>query len=264
MPPFHEQMVNAGLTTILSRQVPVLDVALTGLADAGGWHKKTGSRLAPTPAAFHGEPHGKRTGRRQTIPSHTDQSDDMVWVGGHDLTRPGCRPWFRRHRALHPLLSTAHDFLRMLHDAPADAGKAATLDTYFTVMAESGLSASTFTVRVVASTRALVTASVLAAWCAFTGAPHGSAPGPTLDLRDAAGAQALSGWRSPIIRKKCGGPGDRPGETRSHAAAERRGQGRAAAERSGYATRGVHLWPSRLDAVPAGSRMPRNSKGPDG
>jgi citrate synthase len=85
-----------------------------------------------------------------------------------------------------PSLTTAADFLRMLHGSPPDAARAAALDTYFTVMAESGLSASAFTARVVASTRASLAASVLAAWCAFTGALHGGAPGPTLDLLEAA------------------------------------------------------------------------------
>jgi citrate synthase len=70
-----------------------------------------------------------------------------------------------------PALSTAADLLRMLHGTASDPANAAALDTYFTVMAESGLSAS-----------------VVAAWCAFTGALHGGAPGPTLDLLDAAEA----------------------------------------------------------------------------
>ena len=53
-----------------------------------------------------------------------------------------------------PLLTTAADLLRMLHGTEPDGAKVAALDTYFTVMAESGLSASSFAARVVASTRA--------------------------------------------------------------------------------------------------------------
>jgi citrate synthase len=87
-----------------------------------------------------------------------------------------------------PALSTAADLLRMLHGTASDPANAAALDTYFTVMAESGLSASAFTARIVASTGASLSASVVAAWCAFTGALHGGAPGPTLDLLDAAEA----------------------------------------------------------------------------
>jgi citrate synthase len=100
-----------------------------------------------------------------------------------------------------PALGTAGDLLRMLRGAPPDAAKIAALDTYFTVMAESGLSASAFTARVVASTRASLAASALAAWCAFTGALHGGAPGPTLDLLDAAEAVAdLEPWLEARLR----------------------------------------------------------------
>lgn len=100
-----------------------------------------------------------------------------------------------------PALGTAADLLRMLHGKEPDADKSAALDTYFTVMAESGLSASAFTARVVASTRASLAASVLAAWCAFTGALHGGAPGPTLDMLDAAEAASdLEGWLEARLR----------------------------------------------------------------
>ena len=101
-----------------------------------------------------------------------------------------------------PSLGTAADLLAMLHGAPPDPAHVAALDTYFTVMAESGLSASAFTARVVASTRACLAASVLAAWCAFTGALHGGAPGPTLDLLDAAeGQDDLEGWLEARLRR---------------------------------------------------------------
>jgi citrate synthase len=87
-----------------------------------------------------------------------------------------------------PTLGTAADLLRMLHGQVAPEPQSAALDTYFTAMVESGLSASTFTARVVASTRASLVSAACAAWCAFTGALHGGAPGPTLDLLDAAAA----------------------------------------------------------------------------
>lgn len=100
-----------------------------------------------------------------------------------------------------PELSTAADLLRMMHGRDPDAAQVAALDTYFTVMAESGLSASSFTARVVASTRASLAASVLAGWCAFTGALHGGAPGPTLDMLDAAeAAPDLDAWLETRLR----------------------------------------------------------------
>jgi citrate synthase len=100
-----------------------------------------------------------------------------------------------------PALSTAADLLRMWHGAPADPTMVAALDTYFTVMAESGLSGSSFTARIVASTRASLTAAVLGAWCAFTGPLHGGAPGPTLDmLDDAQDAPDLDAWLEAKLR----------------------------------------------------------------
>lgn len=98
-------------------------------------------------------------------------------------------------------LSTAGDLLRMLHGKAATPEMVAALDVYFTVMGESGLSASSFTGRCVASTHASLAAAVLAAWAAFTGALHGGAPGPTLDLIDAAEQQAdLTGWLETKLR----------------------------------------------------------------
>ena len=95
----------------------------------------------------------------------------------------------------------ADDLLRMLHGVVAPEANVAALDTYFTVMAESGLSGSSFTARVVASTRASLAAAVLGAWCAFTGPLHGGAPGPTLDLLDAAeAAPGLDTWVEARLR----------------------------------------------------------------
>jgi citrate synthase len=100
-----------------------------------------------------------------------------------------------------PTLSTSADLLRMWHGVPAGPTMAAALDTYFTVMAESGLSASSFTARIVASTHASLTAAVLASWCAFTGLLHGGAPGPTLDMLDAAEtAPDLDAWLEAKLR----------------------------------------------------------------
>src|SRR5215469_4307903 len=92
-------------------------------------------------------------------------------------------------------LPLAADVLRMLHGAPPDAAQAKALDTYLAVMAESGMGPATFTARTVASTRASLTSAVLAAWCSFTGPLHGGAPGPTLDVLDAAAAAGdLDSW----------------------------------------------------------------------
>jgi citrate synthase len=110
----------------------------------------------------------------------------------------------RRHAAPlppDPSASTAEDLLRMAHGTTPEPARVAALDTYYTVMMESGLSASSFTARIVASTRAPLTAAVLAAWCAFTGPLHGGAPGPTLDLLEEAARQPdLDAWLERKLR----------------------------------------------------------------
>lgn len=89
-----------------------------------------------------------------------------------------------------PKLGHAADALRMLTGRrPADA-VAAGLDTYLVTVADHGLNASTFTARVVASTQAGLGSSVLAALGALKGPLHGGAPGPVLDMIDAAGTPA--------------------------------------------------------------------------
>ncbi len=101
----------------------------------------------------------------------------------------------RKPVAPDPGVPMAADVLRMLHGVAPSEADAKILDTYFAAMAESGLSASAFAGRVVASTHASLVSAVLAAWCAFTGPLHGGAPGPTLDLLDAAAAaDNLDAW----------------------------------------------------------------------
>ena len=87
-------------------------------------------------------------------------------------------------------LGLAADFLRMLHGAEVDAGKVRALDTYLVTVADHGLNASTFTARVIASTKAGLFSSVIGGLCALKGPLHGGAPGPVLDMLDAIGDQS--------------------------------------------------------------------------
>jgi citrate synthase len=87
-----------------------------------------------------------------------------------------------------PRLTTAADFLRMATGTPAAPALARALDTYLAVVIDNGLAASTFAVRVIASTRASLASAVLGGYCALTGPLHGGAPGPVLDMLDAIGA----------------------------------------------------------------------------
>lgn len=94
-----------------------------------------------------------------------------------------------------PAAPMSADVLRMLHDAAPAAAAADALETYFTAMADTGMSTSAFAGRTVASSRASLVSAVLAAWGGFTGPLHGGAPGPTLDMLDeAAAAPDLDAW----------------------------------------------------------------------
>jgi citrate synthase len=94
-----------------------------------------------------------------------------------------------------PALGTAADFLRMMTGRPAAPALAAALDTYLTTVIDNGLAASTFTARVIASTRASLAAAVLGGYCALTGPLHGGAPGPVLDMLDAiATPERIDAW----------------------------------------------------------------------
>lgn len=94
-----------------------------------------------------------------------------------------------------PALGHAADFLRMLRGEPASDAAAAALDAYLVTVAEHGMNASTFTARVVASTRAGVLPAVIAALCALEGPLHGGAPGPVLEMLDMLRGRAdVAGW----------------------------------------------------------------------
>lgn len=89
-----------------------------------------------------------------------------------------------------PALGQVADFMRMLGGAPASEQAVAAVETYLVTVADHGMNASTFTARVVASTRAGIVSAVVAALCALKGPLHGGAPGPVLDMLDDIGDAA--------------------------------------------------------------------------
>lgn len=92
-----------------------------------------------------------------------------------------------------PALGQAADLLRMMRGAPASEAEASALDAYLVTVADHGMNASTFAARVVASTQASLFMAVTAGYCALTGALHGGAPEPVLDMLDAIGEEARIG-----------------------------------------------------------------------
>ncbi|MCX5497863.1 citrate synthase [Kaistia dalseonensis] len=87
-----------------------------------------------------------------------------------------------------PALPHATDLLRMISGHAPSAAAARAFETYMVTVIDHGLNASTFAARVVASTGAGLTSSLVAALSALKGPLHGGAPGPVLDMLDAIGA----------------------------------------------------------------------------
>ena len=89
----------------------------------------------------------------------------------------------------------AADMLRMLNGRVASPALVKALDTYLVTVCDHGLNASTFATRVVASTLAGLTSSVLAGLGALKGPLHGGAPGPVIEMLDAIEAHGdAAGW----------------------------------------------------------------------
>jgi citrate synthase len=84
--------------------------------------------------------------------------------------------------AAEPTVGFAEDLLRMRFGAAPSSEQVNALEGYLVTVAEHGMNASTYTARVVASTRASERAAVVSALGALQGPLHGGAPGPVLDM----------------------------------------------------------------------------------
>jgi citrate synthase len=92
-------------------------------------------------------------------------------------------------------LSLAANFLYMLTGREPDAVTVRALDTYWVTVIDHGMNASTFTARVIASTRSDMVSAVTGAIGALKGPLHGGAPGPVLDmLMDIRTSENAEGW----------------------------------------------------------------------
>ncbi len=81
-----------------------------------------------------------------------------------------------------PALGHAANYLYMLTGARPSPVRARALEVYFLTVMDHGLNASTFTARVIVSTRSDLVSAVLGALGALKGPLHGGAPGPALDM----------------------------------------------------------------------------------
>jgi citrate synthase len=79
-------------------------------------------------------------------------------------------------------LPHAANLLYMVHGHEPDPIAAKALDTYWVTVMDHGMNASTFTARVIASTRSDMVSAITGAIGALKGPLHGGAPGPVLDM----------------------------------------------------------------------------------
>ncbi|YBV97719.1 citrate synthase/methylcitrate synthase [Phyllobacteriaceae bacterium JZ32] len=131
------------------------------------------------------------------IPDGEDLQPALLLLAAPAVFTPALLRLKRGERPVRPDPDLSHsaDILRMLNDRRAEASELAGLDTYLVTVSDHGLNASTFAARVVASTRAGLTSSLLAALSALKGPLHGGAPGPVLDMLDAvATADNAEAW----------------------------------------------------------------------
>ena len=78
-------------------------------------------------------------------------------------------------------LSHAANYLYMLSGEEPDAERVRGMETYLNTVVDHGLSASTFTARVITSTESDLVSAITGALGAMKGPLHGGAPGPALD-----------------------------------------------------------------------------------
>lgn len=121
------------------------------------------------------------------LPDGEDKSAVLLQIAAPAVFVPALVRAKAGHKPIPPHAGRSHaeDMLAMLGGEHPGAEQVRALDTYLVTVSDHGLNASTFTARVVASTRAGYASAVLAALGALKGPLHGGAPGPVLDMLDA-------------------------------------------------------------------------------
>ncbi len=101
-----------------------------------------------------------------------------------------------------PSLGLAAGFLYQLSGEPPDPAAARALDAYFVVGAEHGFNASTFTARVIISTRSDLASAVAGAIGALKGPLHGGAPSEVVSqLHEMGSPQQADAWIRDAVRR---------------------------------------------------------------
>jgi citrate synthase len=123
------------------------------------------------------------------LPDGEDKSTALMQIAAPAVFVPALVRTHAGRKPVAPNIGRSHaeDMLAMLTGARPEPEAVRALDTYLVTVSDHGLNASTFTARVVASTRAGYASAVIAALGALKGPLHGGAPGPVLDMLDAIG-----------------------------------------------------------------------------
>jgi citrate synthase len=106
---------------------------------------------------------------------------------------PVANAWWESRRTGRPApeprpdLTNAADYLRMITGRTPSGPEERGMDRYLVTISDHGLNASTFTARIIASTRSDPVSAVVGAIGALKGPLHGGAPGPVLEMLDAIG-----------------------------------------------------------------------------
>ncbi|MEP6639540.1 MAG: citrate/2-methylcitrate synthase [Chloroflexota bacterium] len=143
----------------------------------------------------------------RTAVSAWGASQDLPWPPTIDQARsltsfsPSALAAFARLRSgkepiePDPSLDLVEGFLYQLNGERPDTGTARALDAYFIVGSEHGFNASTFTARVVTSTRSDIASAVTAAIGTMKGPLHGGAPSEVVDqLAEAGSLEHAEQW----------------------------------------------------------------------
>jgi citrate synthase len=90
----------------------------------------------------------------------------------------------RGHKPVEPRADLGHaaNYLYMLNGEEPHPEAARAMETYLNTVVDHGMNASTFTARVITSTRSDMVSAIVGAIGALKGPLHGGAPGPALDM----------------------------------------------------------------------------------
>jgi citrate synthase len=193
--------------------------AVANLLWTGEWDPSTRLPTAPVPSAvltvLQALPaEAKPMDALRTAVSAWGSTQDLPWPPTVDHAKaitafsPSALAAFARLRAGNdpvdpdPALDLTAGFLYQLSGERPDPGTARALDAYFIVGAEHGFNASTFTARVITSTRSDIASAVAGAIGTMKGPLHGGAPSEVVDqLAQVGSADKAEAWIRETLAK---------------------------------------------------------------